>query len=188
MAEQQARRGRFEALVLPLMRPLFNAALRLSRDRHTAEDLVQETYLRGYRTFDNFTEGTNARAWLLTILHSVFVNRYHKQRKEPISLPPEEVEVVASRTAAADPGPPGEKQPTSEEVEAALAKLPEHFRAAVMLVDLHDFPYEQAASALGCKLGTLRSRLFRARQLLFTELQEYARGLGYRGRPRGGES
>lgn len=172
------------------MQALFNAALRLSRDRHSAEDLVQETYLRAYRTFEGSSEGTNAKAWLLTILYTVFVNRYRKQQREPISLPPEEVELIASRSTAADAGSPDARQPTSEEVEAALAKLPEQFRAAVTLVDLHDFPYEQAASALGCKIGTLRSRLYRARQMLFTELQEYARGLGYGGRPhpRGRES
>src|SRR5262249_48860376 len=176
--ERASRRARFEELAVPLMKALFNGALRFTHDRHAAEDLVQETYLRAYRTFDGFIEGTNAKAWLFTILYSVFVNRYRRQRREPEPLPPEELQKLFARADdAGDPLP--RTVPASEEVEAALTRLPEDFRAAVVLVDLHDLSYDEAATALGCKVGTLRSRLFRARKLLFALLADHARRLGY---------
>ena len=176
--ERAPKRARFEELVIPLMKVLFNGALRLTHDRDAAEDLVQETYLRAYRTFDGFTDGTNAKAWLFTILYSVFVNRYRRQRREPEPLPPDEIERLLARVEDTSGAPPP-LLPPSGEVEAALARLPEDFRAAVMLVDLHDLSYDEAATALGCKLGTLRSRLFRARKLLYAALTDHARRLGY---------
>jgi RNA polymerase sigma-70 factor (ECF subfamily) len=172
------RRVRFEELAVPWMKSLYNAALRLTRDRHAAEDVVQETVLRAYRTFDGFVEGTNVKAWLFTILHSVLVNRHHKERREPESLSSE----AASRALEqlADTGISGViASPAGAEIEAALAALPEQFRAAVLLVDLHDLTYEEAAAALGCKVGTIRSRLHRARALLFSTLADHARRLGY---------
>ncbi len=178
-AERASRRARFEEVAIPLMTALFHGALRLTHDRHAAEDLVQEAYLRAYRTFDGFTEGTNAKAWLFTILYSVFVNRYRRQRREPEPLPPDELESVLARTGNASGSSPPPTLPASDEVEAALAKLPEDFRAAVVLVDLHDLSYEEAAMALACNVGTLRSRLFRARKLLFGALADHARSLGY---------
>ena len=86
------RRVAFEAVALPFMRSLYNTALRLTRRPEDASDLVQETFLRAYRTFDNFARGTNAKAWLFTIQYSVFVNRYHKERREPIHLPLDEID------------------------------------------------------------------------------------------------
>src|SRR5262245_29853747 len=171
--ERASRRARFEELAIPLMKVLINGALRLTHDRHAAEDLVQETYLRAYRTFDGFTDGTNAKAWLFTILYSVSVNRYRRQRREPEPLPPDELERLLARVEDTSGAPPPLLPPTGE-VEAALARLPEDFRAAVMLVDLHDLTYDEAATALGCKLGTLRSRLFRARKLLYAALWDHA--------------
>lgn len=178
-ADGGERRARFEALALPLMKPLYNAALRLSRDRQAAEDLAQETYLRAYRTFDAFAEGTNAKAWLFTILYSVFVNGHRRKRREPVSLPPEEVEAAFARAAAAGLPAPPDSLPGGEEVKAALARLPADFNSAVVLVDLHELSYEEAAAALDCKIGTLKSRLFRARKLLFAALEPYAKELGY---------
>lgn len=178
MTEAASKRARFEALAVPLMTPLFNGALRLTHDRRTAEDLVQDVYLRAYRTFDRFVEGTNARAWLFTILYSVFVNHYRRRRREPESLAPQDLESALARAQVEGPPTP-ETLPTHSEVETALADLPEVFRAAVVLVDLNDLSYEEAAATLGCKVGTVRSRLFRARKLLFSALTDHARKLGY---------
>lgn len=160
------------------MKALYNGALRLTRDRLAAEDLVQESLLRAYRAFDSFRPGTNAKAWLFTILYRVFASRYRRQQREPETLAPDEVDSVLARVAVEN-GSARPSPPTSAEVDAALARLPEEFRAAVVLVDLHDLSYEQAASALACKVGTLRSRLFRARTLLFAALEDHARGRGY---------
>ena len=183
LAPEAVRRARFATVALPLMKPLYNAALRLTRDGHAAEDVVQETYLRAYRTFEGFAEGTNAKAWLFTILHSVFVNRYHRERREPESLPPDDIEAAFARAAATNGPAPAERSLTGQEARAALAQLSQDFRSAIELVDLQDLSYEEAAVALDCKVGTLKSRLFRARKLLFAGLERYAKELGYPTQP-----
>jgi RNA polymerase sigma-70 factor, ECF subfamily len=175
-------RAQFEAAALPFMRSIYNTALSLTRRPEDAGDLVQETYLRAYRTFSNFTLGTNCKAWLFTIMYSIFVNRYHKQRREPESVPVEELEENFHRSLATpewDPYLVQDRRVMATEVSQALDKLPESFRLAVLLVDVEEMTYEEAAAILNCPLGTLRSRLFRARKLLFVELQPYALKQGY---------
>lgn len=176
------RRQRFEAEATPFMKAVYNTALRLTRREEDASDLLQETYLRAYRTFDGFTPGTNCKAWLFTILYSIFVNRYRKERREPAIVSIDDVEEKFHRMLRADiqAAPAGQKLWTDTEVEAALGELPESFRSAVLLVDVEEFSYEEAAAVLGCPVGTLRSRLFRARKLLAVSLREYARRAGYR--------
>jgi RNA polymerase sigma-70 factor (ECF subfamily) len=157
----------------------------LTRRPEDARDLVQETFLRAYRTFDGFTPGTNAKAWLLTILYSVFANRYRKARREPPAVPLEEVEArfegLLARSGAerASWSRDSAPAPAGPEVKHALAALAEPYRDAVLLVDVQELTYEEAAAALGCPVGTVRSRLFRARKLLFVALHDYARKAGY---------
>jgi RNA polymerase sigma-70 factor (ECF subfamily) len=141
---------------------------------------VQETYLRAYRTFDNFARGTNAKAWLFTILYSVFVNSYRKQSRVPLSVSVDEVEErFLAAQGERDWLAPGDLEaPAGPEVAQALAELPEAFRSAVLLVDVEGLSYEDASTALACPLGTLRSRLARARKLLFVRLYDYARRSG----------
>jgi RNA polymerase sigma-70 factor, ECF subfamily len=179
------RRARFEATVLPYLGALHHTALHFSRRPEDAHDLVQETFLRAYRTFDGFTPGTNAKAWLLTILYSVFANRYRKAQREPRAVSLEEVEARFEGLLA---GPAAERAfgsgeggyaPAGREVESALADLPGPYREAVLLVDVQELTYEEAAAALACPVGTVRSRLFRARKLLFVALHDYARRAGY---------
>jgi RNA polymerase sigma-70 factor (ECF subfamily) len=182
-----AKRSRFEAAALPCARSLYNTALRLTHRPEDAKDLVQETFLRAYRTFESFVEGTNSKAWLFTILYSIFINAYRKKQREPQGLSIEELEEryhvwLEATDAQANPlvAAQGSERPwTSEEVEAALRQLPESFRSAVLMVDLEELSYEEAAAALACPVGTLRSRLYRARRLLFAALQGYARQTGY---------
>lgn len=173
------KRAAFESAALPFLRPVYNFALRLTRAPEEARDLVQETYLRAYRTFGNFRQGTNCRAWLFTILYSIFVNRYRKERREPKPVSVEELEERFHEVLVAEPR--GEDRSWSDpEVEAAVAGLPESFRSVVLLVDVEDLTYEEAAATLKCPVGTVRSRLFRARKLLYVALQDSARRLGYR--------
>jgi RNA polymerase sigma-70 factor, ECF subfamily len=183
--EKQAAAARFEAAALPFMDALYNQALRLTRHSEDASDMVQETYLRAYRTFANFKEGTNCKAWLFTILYSIFVNKYRKHQREADTVSIEELEQTFHRTltdgdwekkfvALTRP----ELDWQEPELSQALAKLPEDFRAAVLLVDVQAFTYEEAAAALKCPIGTVRSRLFRARRMLFLELKDYARKIG----------
>ena len=172
------KRAQFEAVALPFMKSLYNTALRLTRRPEGASDLVQETYLRAYRTFSNFTPGTNCKAWLFTIMYSIFVNKYRKEQREPESVSLEELEEKFHRSLAAAEWDPNIRE-IGMEVDQALKQLPESFRLAVLLVDVEEMSYEEAAAILSCPIGTLRSRLFRARKLLFLELQPYAQKKGY---------
>lgn len=179
------RRARFEALALPLSTALFGFAVRLTRDRDRAADLVQDAFLRAYRTFDSFRPGTNAKAWLFQITYSVFVNDYHTQRRRPSVVSMDEWEQRYQQTLeiadweacrAVLENPALERRPG--EVAQAVASLPEDYRNALLLVDVDELSYEEAAEVMACPLGTLRSRLHRARKLLAIELQDYARRMG----------
>ena len=187
-SDPDARRQEFEAVALPLMRPLYDTALRLTSDPEEAADSLQETYLRAFRTFDNFRPGTNARAWLFTILYSVVINRRKKSVREVQAPSVEELERIAPSHPPLDPDGLGNvdawgaRWPT--EVAAALRNLPEVFRAAVLLVDIQEFTYEEAATVLDCPIGTVQSRVFRGRRMLFAALEDYARKAGYSGRAR----
>lgn len=172
-------RDRFEALARPLARSLYGAALRMTRSPDDARDAVQETWLRAYRTFGNFVAGTNAKAWLFTILHSILSNRLRKLASEPERVVLDEEDgrfdaaladsrVWIARDATAAP-----------EVEQALAAISEDYRMAILLVDVEELSYEEAAAVVGCPVGTLRSRLHRGRRALYTALHEYARRMGY---------
>jgi RNA polymerase sigma-70 factor (ECF subfamily) len=178
------RRRQFEAIALPLMQRLYNTALHLTGDADDAADVLQDTYLRAYRTFDNFRPGTNARAWLFTILYSVFINRRRKRRREVGPLPPDELEQrfhlsveQPSHDAVGYPEAWGSAWPP--EVQKALGALPDAFRAAVLLVDVEELTYEEAATALDCPVGTVQSRVFRGRRMLCSALAEYARQAGF---------
>jgi RNA polymerase sigma-70 factor (ECF subfamily) len=175
------KRSQFEAIALPFMKSIYNTALCLTHRPEDASDLVQETYLRAYRTFSNFTPGTNCKAWLFTIMYSIFVNRYRKEQREPESVSVEELEEQFHRSLAVAESDPYSTQSgaMAAEVNQALNRLPESFRLAVLLVDIEEMSYEEAATVLNCPLGTLRSRLFRARKLLFLELEPYALRKGY---------
>lgn len=183
-AKSDERQRQFEAVALPLMQRLYNTALHLTGDGDDAADVLQDTYLRAYRTFDNFRPGTNARAWLFTILYSVFINRRRKRRREVGPLPPDELE---QRFQLAVEQPSHDTLGYTEawgsawprEVRQALGDLPDMFRAAVLLVDVEELTYEEAATALDCPVGTVQSRVFRGRRMLHTALAEYARRAGF---------
>jgi RNA polymerase sigma-70 factor (ECF subfamily) len=188
--ENERDAARFEAAALPFIGALYNKALHLTRRPEDARDMVQETYLRAFRTFSSFKEGTNCKAWLFTILYSIFINKYRQEQRQPHTVSIDELEERFHRTLAdrdwetnfaALARPKLDWQ--EPEVNHALAKLPEDFRSAVLLVDVEGFTYEEAASVLDCPVGTLRSRLFRARRLLFLELNDYALRMGFLRKP-----
>jgi RNA polymerase sigma-70 factor (ECF subfamily) len=162
----KGHRAAFEAECLPLMRGLYAVAVRLTRKPDDASDVVQETLLRAYRTFQNFEPGTNARAWLLKILYSVFLNRNRKERRSADWLPLESVEERLPAGSSA-----GSARFSAAELESALQSLPEAFRIAILLVDVEGLSYEEAAAALACPVGTVRSRLHRARAMMLDLLQ-----------------
>ena len=184
--EDGSKREQFEATAIPFMRALHNTALRLTHDPQDAADLVQETFLRAYRTFASFTPGSNCKAWLFTILYSIFVNQYHQAKRRPRMESVEELEERFHHFVQA-PGDPASDITTVEgwgwrwspEVERALRQLPEDFRVPLLLVDVEGLSYEETASVLRCPIGTVGSRLYRGRMALFAMLQEYANQAGY---------
>jgi len=177
--EIDEKRRRFESTALPFLRDLSNVARRLAHRDEDARDLVQETWLRAYRTFDNFRMGTNCKAWLLTILYSIFINQYRKVRREPEPASLEELEERFHRSLAVEAEAGAAAGWSDSEVEAAFGQLPESFREVLLLIDIEELSYEEAAAALACPVGTVRSRLFRGRRQLYASLQEHARRIGY---------
>jgi RNA polymerase sigma-70 factor (ECF subfamily) len=153
------RDERFEAEVLPHLRSLFAAAYRMTGNAHDAEDLVQETFLRAHRAFDRFAAGSNARAWLHTILSRVRTDLYRRTKRRP-----ETVELVDEGPAVAPPQ--NALASGHEELERALRGLPEAFRVTVVLRDVQELSYAEIAAALGVPVGTVMSRLHRGRALL----------------------
>lgn len=177
------RRARFDAEAVVHLRAVYHAAFRLTRNADHARDLTQDTMLRAFRAFDTFTAGTNARAWLLKIAFSIFINQYHRDRRRPPTQSIDELEaqhgfeVAASASPMPDPWQPqGWSEPV---VTAALEALPEDFRTAVLLVDVEELSYEDAAAVMDCAVGTVRSRLFRARRLLAAALKDLGRSQGH---------
>ncbi len=157
--DADTRQRRFEQEALPYLKPLYSTACRLTRCPHDAEDLVQETFLRAFRSFESFTPGTNLRAWLYTILHRVRTDALRKLGRTPrtVELVDEAHAVPPSQDALAR---------GQEEVARALAGLPEAYRAAVVLRDVEDLTYDEIARALDIPIGTVMSRIHRGRALL----------------------
>lgn len=166
------------------MDALHNFALRLTGDEDDANDLLQETYLRAFRFFDKFEKGTNCKAWLFRIMKNSYINAYQKKKKTPVQLDYEEVEKYYENVKPSNPDDAHLTSDTFEsllddEVSQAIAKLPEDFRTVIILTDIEGFTYEEVAEFVDCPIGTVRSRLHRARKMLYTELQGYAQERGY---------
>lgn len=157
---------------------LYRIAFHLAKEPDQAHDLVQETYARALASHERFAPGTHMKAWLAKILHNLFFDRYREAKR----LVPLEAEAIKDegigrqpRTPAKNSGPESDllSDELSREISAALKKLPEEFRTAVLLVDMEDFSYAEAAEILGCPVGTVRSRLSRGRELLHRYLKDY---------------
>jgi len=181
------KREEFAKWALPHMDHVYSAALYLTRNKQEAEDLLQETFLRAYRFWHQFEIGTNCKAWLMTILHNNFKNRYRDRYREQRTVEFDETvydhdSAAPAEQAHANPEALLFAQLLDGEVEAALKELPVEFLEVIVLVDIQELTYEEAAAAFGCPIGTIRSRLSRGRRLLQTALRHYAKERGY-GRP-----
>jgi RNA polymerase sigma-70 factor, ECF subfamily len=178
------KRGLFEREALPHVDALYSAALRLSRNPDDARDLLQETVLRAYRFFHQYTPGTNCRAWLLTILYNNFRNGYRGADREQVSLTPEdferEVEGLSVRgdQRLSNPEMLISERVLDHEVAAALNALPSDFRTVLMLVDVQELNYQEVAQVLGIPIGTVKSRVSRGRQMMRVALGAFARRRG----------
>jgi RNA polymerase sigma-70 factor (ECF subfamily) len=171
----------FEHAVQPYLGQLYPAALRMTRNAHDAEDLVQETLVKAFAGFHQFTPGTNLRAWLYRILSNTFINNYRKLRRQPLT----DLGVSFSDDwhVDADPlSPPARsaevealEQIADSEILQALRELPEDFRATIYLADIEGYPYREIAELMGTPIGTVMSRLHRARAKLRERLAGHAR-------------
>jgi len=168
-SRQRKARDAFEADVLPQVDRLYGFAVYLSGDRREAEDLVQDTLVKAYRSFDRFEPGTNLRAWLYTILANTFKNRLRRRDQHWASLddlsPAGEAETAWSE-GSVDPEAVTDDADLQQRVREAIDKLPPDFRAVVLLADLEGYAYREIADILGVPIGTVMSRLHRGRQAL----------------------
>jgi RNA polymerase sigma-70 factor, ECF subfamily len=179
----------FEREALPHMDALYNFALRMTSDPDEADDLLQETYLKAYRFFDKFEQGTNCKAWLFRIMKNSFINMYRRSSKEPDKVDYHDVEEFyhSIRAESTDPNDLEEKifsNILDDDVTSALESLPEEFRTVVILCDIEGFTYEEIADFVECPIGTVRSRLHRGRKMLRVKLLTYAQERGYEDRER----
>ena len=176
----------FEKTTMGYLDELFGTALRLTRNERDAEDLVQDTYLKAFKSFHQFKVGTNCRAWMFRILTNTFINGYRRRIKERDILDRKETGQLKNSLICKDsldkfsnPERRMVKQALSDDVQLALDALPEDFRMAVILADIRDFSYKEVADMMDTPIGTVMSRLFRGRRLLRSALQSYAVQHGY---------
>jgi RNA polymerase sigma-70 factor, ECF subfamily len=172
----------FEKTALVHLDALYQTALRLTRSRAEAEDVVQEAVLRALRNFHRFNPGTNCRAWLLTILRNVFLNRLRKEGREVLEADTTLWESDHPSATAVGFGSPEEvffQTVLHGDVDRALKALPLAFRETVILVDLQGLSYKEVADVSGCPVGTVMSRLSRGRHRLRQTLMRFAREHGY---------
>lgn len=163
----------FEAEAMPHLNDLFRTAMRLVGDRARAEDVLQEVYLQGWKSFHRFTPGTNCRAWLFKILFHCVQHQRRKWFRFP-QLKEQEEFLEANLVAPS----PITDQLTDQEILAALDRVPSDFRSVVLLVDVEEFAYKEVAEILSVPIGTVMSRLSRGRKLLRTQLSGVARSYG----------
>ena len=175
----------FEKEFMPHIDSMYNFAFRLTNDEDDANDLVQDTYLKAFRFINSFSEGTNAKAWLFRILKNSFINDFRKKSKEPSKVDYQDVETTYNSEEDAETNQTVDLRAETvqdligDEIANALNALPVDFRTVIILCDVEGFTYEEMAKILDIPIGTVRSRLHRARMLLKEKLKSYAKSLGY---------
>ena len=175
----------FNDELFPHLEPLKTFAFHLTYNDQDAEDLVQETYLKAHKFIDRYVEGTNAKAWLFKILKNAYINEYRKKSKRPIKVDYEDIisfqeSEDAATQANSDLREDLFKDRMGDEVTIALNSLPVDFRTVILLCDIEEFTYEEISKIIDVPIGTVRSRLFRARNMLKEKLKSYALKMGYK--------
>jgi RNA polymerase sigma factor (sigma-70 family) len=181
---QKEKETIFDKEFLPHIDSMYNFAYRLTFDEDDAKDLVQDTYLKAYRFIESFERGTNAKAWLFRILKNSFINDFRKKSKEPSKVDYNEVETYYNSENVDKPITTDLRIETvqdmiGDEISNALNTLDVDFRTVIILCDLEGFKYDEMAKILDIPIGTVRSRLHRARNLLKENLSDYAKKMGY---------
>ncbi|PWJ36062.1 sigma-70 family RNA polymerase sigma factor [Sediminitomix flava] len=174
----------FNAEFMPHIDSMYNFAYKLTLDEEDAKDLVQDTYMKAYRFISSFERGTNAKAWLFRILKNSFINDYRRKSKQPSKIDYNEVESIynsddVDHNITVDLRQETMQNRIGDEVTNALNSLAVDFRIVIILCDLEGFTYEEMAKILDIPIGTVRSRLHRARNLMKEKLALYAQSMGY---------
>jgi len=174
----------FNNEIVPHMNALKSFALKMTNDLDESEDLVQDTLLKAFRFFDKFEKGTNAKAWLFQIMKNSFINNYRKHASEPEKVDYEDVQnfyenIKADQVKSSHFQGDAFSDVLDDELAKALSVLPDDFRTIVFLSDIEGYTYEEIADFLDCPIGTVRSRLHRARKMLYAILYKYADKRGY---------
>ncbi len=179
MMDQEEIKRSYEALVRPHESALFAGALRFTNNRADAEDLLQETYMRGFVGYKRSPKIDQPRAWLFKIMTNAYINRYHKKKRRPSFISYENtLDHKVAEIHAPHNDSPEERflaQFLDSEVKEALESIPEHFRRSIILCDISGLSYSEISKTLNCSLGTVRSRISRGREMLFNKLYEYAK-------------
>ncbi|PRY88978.1 sigma-70 family RNA polymerase sigma factor [Mongoliibacter ruber] len=181
----QEKNNIFDNEFMPHIDSMYNFGYRLTFDEDDAKDLVQDTYLKAYRFINSFEQGTNAKAWLFRILKNSFINDYRKKSKQPAKVDYQDVETYYNSDdvdygITTDLRVDAVKDMLGDEISNALNSLAVDFRTVIILCDLEGFTYEEMAKILDIPIGTVRSRLHRARNLLKEKLRSYAQNMGYK--------
>jgi RNA polymerase sigma-70 factor, ECF subfamily len=183
MADQKT----FTEDTMQFMQPLYTAAMRMTRNSADAEDLVQEAYLRAYRSYGSFQEGTNLRAWMYRILTNTFINSYRAKKRRPEISDVEDIEDLylykrLGESTSSESGRSAEEELfehiTDSQVKEAIEALPEQFRLAVLMADVEGFSYKEIADMLDVPIGTVMSRIHRGRRALQKALMDFGRERG----------
>ena len=183
-SEEQKHRI-FESEFLPHIDAMYNFAYRITYDEASAKDLLQETYFKAFKFIESFHEGTNAKAWLFRILKNGFINEFRKKNKEPAMVDYQDVETYynsddVNEVITNDLRVEVLQDMIGDEISNALNSLAVDFRIVIILCDLEGFTYEEMSKILDIPIGTVRSRLHRARNLLREKLRTYAKSMGYK--------
>ncbi len=180
-----AGRAEFEREAIKHLDALYATALRLTRGAADAEDLVQDTFLKAYRFHDHFQAGTNLKAWLFKILTNTFINKYRRSTRERSVLEGSDADPVgegvmsnAALRGLVDPVGTTLSPIVGQEIQAALDELPEDYRLMIVLADVEELSYKEIADVVGCPIGTVMSRLHRARKMMQKRLVDHAVSLG----------
>ncbi len=189
MSSVNTREQEFSRIAFEHMDAIYSTALRLARNEQDAEDLVQDTYMRAFRFFDKFEPGTNFKAWLFKILTNTFINSYRKKTRQPqrvdfdkVSYALPEEEKTDNHVKESSPrsfNPELYRKLFDDQITEALDRLTDDFRLVVVLCDIHGFSYKEIADIIGTPIGTVMSRLSRARKILQKILEEYAAKEGF---------
>jgi RNA polymerase sigma-70 factor (ECF subfamily) len=174
----------FETLAVPHKDALYNFALKMTNDTDEADDLLQETFLKAFKYFDKFERGTNCKAWLYSIMRNTYINDYRREQKLPGKVDYDDIQnfyenIKETEVEYGHIVEDAFSNTLNDEVTDAISDLPKDFQTIILLSDVEGFTYEEIAEFLSCPIGTVRSRLHRARKMLYSKLYDYAKTTGY---------